>query len=55
MKEVQTAIVSITFGGSGTNVGGSPSKNPKVVSGAIFGAGKMNGQWKTGVLVKNKK
>lgn len=55
LKEVQTARVGITFGGRGTNVGFNPSKNPKVISGAIFGAGKLHGQWKTGVLIKNKK
>lgn len=55
LKEVQTAIVSIKSNGNNTSVGGAPSKNPKIISGAIFGAGKLNGQWKTGVLVKNKK
>lgn len=33
-------------------VGFTPAKTPKVISGAVFGAGKLNYIWKTGVIIK---
>lgn len=51
----QTMMVGVSGSSiSNLNFTASPSRNPKIVSGAAFGAGKLNGVWKTSVLVKNK-
>lgn len=51
----QTMMIGISGSSiSDLNFSAKPSNTPKIISGAAFGAGKLNGVWKTSVLVKNK-
>jgi len=51
----QTMMIGVSGSSiNSLNLTATPSNSPKVISGAAFGAGKLNGVWKTSVLVKNK-
>ncbi|WP_367210537.1 hypothetical protein [Sphingobacterium sp. R2] len=51
----QTMMIGVSGNSiNNLNINAKPSNTPKIISGAAFGAGKLNGVWKTSVLVKNK-